>query len=192
MTSVGSAARDGNGLGRRRILALSVVTIPPLWSGTSSARSSSSQPSAWRTFLLEADDSYLRTVPAPGIFSPMQYGAHVRDILRVYGDRILIMLEEEDPVFPQFNPDEGVWDGYNRLGRRNWLMTSGRRPSASPPFSMGWNRSNGRSPWSGTAAQTVSTRSRWPVWPAMRCTRRIIICWTPTGALPPAITPALS
>ena len=72
---------------------------------------------SWRNFLMEADDSYLRTVPAPGIFSPMQYGAHVRDILRVYGDRILIMLEEDDPVFPQFNPDEGVWDSYNRLGR---------------------------------------------------------------------------
>src|SRR3984957_5357000 len=72
---------------------------------------------SWRSFLMEADDSYLRTVPAPGVFSPVQYGAHVRDILRVYGDRILIMLEEDDPVFPQFNPDEGVWDGYNRLGR---------------------------------------------------------------------------
>jgi DinB superfamily len=72
---------------------------------------------AWRAFLMEADDSYLRTVPAPGVFSPVQYGAHVRDILRVYGDRILIMLEEDDPTFPQFNPDESVWDSYNALGR---------------------------------------------------------------------------
>jgi hypothetical protein len=72
---------------------------------------------AWRVFLMEADDSYLRTIPAPGIFSPVQYGAHVRDILRVYGDRILIMLEEDDPVFPQFNPDESVWDSYNKLRR---------------------------------------------------------------------------
>jgi DinB superfamily len=74
---------------------------------------------AWRGFLMEADDSYLRTIPAPGIFSPAQYGAHVRDILRVYGDRILIMLEEDDPVFPQFNPDESVWDSYNELGRED-------------------------------------------------------------------------
>ncbi len=72
---------------------------------------------AWRTFLMQADETYLRTNPAPGIFSPIQYGAHVRDILRVYGDRILIMLEEDNPVFPQFNPDERVWEGYNRLGR---------------------------------------------------------------------------
>jgi len=70
---------------------------------------------SWRTFLLDADDHYLRTNPAPGIFSPLQYGAHVRDIQRVYGDRILLMLEEDDPVFPQFNPDEEAWNGYNRL-----------------------------------------------------------------------------
>jgi hypothetical protein len=74
---------------------------------------------AWLAFLMEADDSYLRTIPAPGIFSPVQYGAHVRDILRVYGDRILIMLEEDDPVFPQFNPDESVWDSYNQLSRED-------------------------------------------------------------------------
>lgn len=71
--------------------------------------------SEWRTFLVEADDASLRVIPAPGIFSPVQYGAHVRDIMRVYGDRILIMLEEDEPVFAQFNPDESAWDGYNRL-----------------------------------------------------------------------------
>lgn len=70
---------------------------------------------AWREFLVTADDSYLRTNPGPGIFSPLQYGAHVRDIERVYGDRILLMLREECPVFPQFNPDEGEWEEFNRL-----------------------------------------------------------------------------
>jgi hypothetical protein len=70
---------------------------------------------AWRTFLLGADHSYLRANPGPGIFSPIQYGAHVRDIERVYGDRILLMLKEENPVFPQFNPDEDAWNRYNRL-----------------------------------------------------------------------------
>jgi hypothetical protein len=70
---------------------------------------------AWRTFLTGADDAYLRTIPGPGIFSPMQYGAHVRDIQGVYGDRILLMLREDNPVFPQFNPDESAWAGYNEL-----------------------------------------------------------------------------
>jgi DinB superfamily len=72
---------------------------------------------AWRDFLVNADEMCLRSNPAPGVFSPVQYGAHVRDILRVYGDRILIMLEEDSPVFPQFNPDESVWERYNLLGR---------------------------------------------------------------------------
>lgn len=71
---------------------------------------------SWRTFLCDADDAYLRTNPAPGVFSPIQYGAHVRDIQRVYGDRILLMLTDENPVFPQFNPDEESWNTYNRLG----------------------------------------------------------------------------
>jgi DinB superfamily len=71
---------------------------------------------AWRAFLVTADDTHLRVIPGPGIFSPLQYGAHVRDIQRVYGDRILLMLREDSPVFPQFNPDEGEWDEFNRLG----------------------------------------------------------------------------
>ena len=73
------------------------------------------QAESWRVFLTQADDAELRVKPAPGIFSPIQYAAHVRDIQRVYGDRILLMLREDDPVFPQFNPDEGTWNGYNQL-----------------------------------------------------------------------------
>ena len=67
----------------------------------------------WRTFLEGADEEYLRHIPAPGVFSPIQYGAHVRDIQRVYGDRILLMLHESGPVFPQFNPDESAWNAFN-------------------------------------------------------------------------------
>jgi hypothetical protein len=69
----------------------------------------------WRRFLVNADDAYLRIIPAPGIFSPIQYGAHVRDIERVYGDRILLMVQEENPVFPQFNPDEDSWSAFNEI-----------------------------------------------------------------------------
>ena len=93
---------------------------------------------------MEADDAYLRTVPAPGIFSPVQYGAHVRDILRVYGDRILIMLEEDDPVFPQFNPDESAWDGYNRLGREELADDIEAQAQRLATILMSSNRSSGR------------------------------------------------
>jgi hypothetical protein len=73
---------------------------------------------AWREFLMTADEEYLRTNPAPGVFSPIQYGAHVRDILRVYGDRVLLALAEDDPEVPTFHPAEDEWERYNHLGRQ--------------------------------------------------------------------------
>ena len=72
---------------------------------------------AWREFLMTADEEYLRTNPEPGVFSPIQYGAHVRDILRVYGDRVLLAMAEDDPEVPTFHPSEDEWERYNHLGR---------------------------------------------------------------------------
>ena len=71
----------------------------------------------WASFLLETDEDYLRTSPEPGVFSPIQYGAHVRDILRVYGDRMVLGLAEDNPSFASFNPGDEVWASYNELQR---------------------------------------------------------------------------
>lgn len=70
---------------------------------------------AWREFLLDADDAYLRGIPEPGVFSPIQYGAHVRDILRVYTDRMVLGIEQDSPTVPIFNPPQEVFESYNRL-----------------------------------------------------------------------------
>ena len=69
---------------------------------------------AWREFLDEADDAYLRRIPEPGVFSPLQYAAHVRDILRVYTDRMVLGLEVDAPTVPIFQPPQEVWEEYNR------------------------------------------------------------------------------
>ena len=71
----------------------------------------------WREFLVTADDAYLRTNPEPGVFSPIQYGAHVRDILRVYGDRVLLAIAADDPEVPTFHPPDDEWARYNSLDR---------------------------------------------------------------------------
>jgi hypothetical protein len=68
----------------------------------------------WREFLQQADDAHLRRIPEPGVFSPLQYAAHVRDILRVYTDRILLGLEQDAPTVPIFQPPQEVWEEYNR------------------------------------------------------------------------------
>jgi hypothetical protein len=70
---------------------------------------------AWQEFLGSADESFLRTNPEPGVFSPIQYGAHVRDIVRVYGDRIELAIAEDNPTFPQFSPSSEVFEAYNEM-----------------------------------------------------------------------------
>ncbi len=72
---------------------------------------------AWRDFLRAADEGYLRRSPAFGVFSPIQYGAHVRNILQVYTDRMLLGVERENPVVPIHNPPDEEWESYNRLDR---------------------------------------------------------------------------
>ena len=69
----------------------------------------------WREFLLQAPEDYLRHVPEPGVNSPLQYAAHVRDILQVYGARMVLGIEQDSPTVPIFNPPQAVWEEYNRL-----------------------------------------------------------------------------
>jgi hypothetical protein len=72
----------------------------------------------WREFLTQADDTFLRTNPEAEVFvfSPLQYGAHVRDMLKVYGDRMVLGLEQEQPTSPLFYPTQEVFESYNGLG----------------------------------------------------------------------------
>jgi hypothetical protein len=72
----------------------------------------------WREFLMQADVTFLRSNPKAEVFvfSPLQYGAHVRDMLKVYGDRMVLGLEQEQPTVPLFYPAQQVFESYNRLG----------------------------------------------------------------------------
>ena len=71
--------------------------------------------SSWRRFLGEADERYLRVSPGPQVWTPLQYAAHSRDMLRVFGDRIVMALSEDDPAVPWFDPGPEGWELYNRL-----------------------------------------------------------------------------
>jgi hypothetical protein len=69
----------------------------------------------WRTFLVGADDGILRHSPEPGVFSPMQYGAHVSGTMRVAAERLQLGVEQEAPTVPIFNPGQDEWARYNEL-----------------------------------------------------------------------------
>lgn len=44
--------------------------------------------------------------PEPGVWSPLEYGAHVRDVYRVFSDRLAAMLDEDRPTFANWDQDE--------------------------------------------------------------------------------------
>ena len=44
--------------------------------------------------------------PQPDVWSPLEYGAHVRDVYRLYEARLAQMLSEDTPTFANWNQDE--------------------------------------------------------------------------------------
>ena len=45
------------------------------------------------------------TRPSPGVWSPTEYACHVRDVHRVFGERVRLMLGDEDPLFENWDQD---------------------------------------------------------------------------------------
>ena len=56
----------------------------------------------WRAALAQ-EDCAVR--PADNIWSPLEYGCHVRDVHRVFDERVRRMLTEGDPAFDNWDQD---------------------------------------------------------------------------------------
>lgn len=51
--------------------------------------------------------------PAPDVWSPLEYGCHVVDVFEVIGRRLRLLLDEDAPVFPDWDQDVTALDrGY--------------------------------------------------------------------------------
>jgi SAM-dependent methyltransferase len=51
--------------------------------------------------------------PRPGVWSVLEYACHVRDVHRIFAERVQLMLEEDDPRFANWDQDEtAVADRY--------------------------------------------------------------------------------
>ena len=57
----------------------------------------------WAPLLL---DPRARTRPADDVWSGLEYGCHVRDVFRLYDQRLRMMLEQDDPRYPNWDQDE--------------------------------------------------------------------------------------
>ena len=129
--------------------------------------------------------------PAPRVWSPLEYGCHVRDVLVLFAERAELMQREDDPLF-------GNWDqDATALEQRYWEQEPGVVASEITDAARGnaavwarvsdWSRqgrrSNGSDPAGTPAAPTRSTRaSTWSTtnaptswWSSARTTS---IVWT--------------
>jgi hypothetical protein len=60
---------------------------------------------AWRAALGGRDAADLRTRPREDRWSDIEYACHVRDVFRIFDRRLVLMLEQDDPEFPNWDQD---------------------------------------------------------------------------------------
>ncbi len=53
--------------------------------------------------VLGRDD--VRVRPEPAVWSDLEYACHVRDVYRVFGERLRLMVAEDDPAFADWDQD---------------------------------------------------------------------------------------
>ena len=58
---------------------------------------------AWQDILARPD---VATRPSPEVWSPLEYACHVRDVFVLFDRRLHRMLDEDDPLFANWNQDE--------------------------------------------------------------------------------------
>ncbi len=83
---------------------------------------------AWPEVLTQAADD-VRQRPSPEKWSPLEYGCHVRDALRLYDERLQLMLTQDGPLYP--NWDQDVTAVAERYGEQDPATVAAEIPVAA-------------------------------------------------------------
>ena len=82
---------------------------------------------AWRAVLTTRDD--VRERPVEDQWSALEYACHVRDVFRLYLERLGLMLDADDPQYP--NWDQDVTAVEDRYGEQDPTVVAGELIVAS-------------------------------------------------------------
>jgi hypothetical protein len=63
---------------------------------------------SWGSVLARPD---ARTRPDAGVWSPLEYACHVRDVLHLYDERLHLMLDQDDPLYANWDQDAAAVAG---------------------------------------------------------------------------------
>jgi predicted lactoylglutathione lyase len=66
----------------------------------------------WAGVLRDADDDAVRRRPSPDVWSALEYGVHVRDVLAVFTERVLRTLAEVEPELGWWDHEAAIADGF--------------------------------------------------------------------------------
>ena len=75
--------------------------------------------------------------PADDVWSTLEYACHVRDVCRLYDERLVLMLTHDDPAYPNWDQDEtAVDDRYGEqdpavVGPELAAAAAARRPTST-------------------------------------------------------------
>ena len=69
---------------------------------------------AARRWQLALAGSDVRRRPSPAVWSVAEYGSHCRDVCEIFGARLDLMLQRDDPLFPNWDQDQTA------LEKRYW------------------------------------------------------------------------
>jgi hypothetical protein len=100
--------------------------------------------------------------PGPDVWSPTEYGCHVRDVNRVFAARVRLMLEQDDPLFENWDQDRAAIEDRYDLRTPAEVADELARSAAEvadvydavPPHA--WQRSGRRSNGSVFTAATLA------------------------------------
>lgn len=102
------------------------------------------------------------TRPRPAVWSPLEYGCHVRDVCRIFRERVELMRRDDDPQFANWDQDDtALADHYWTQPPAKVAAQLGERADAlADEFATvrpdEWNRSGRRSNGSVFTIDTIA------------------------------------
>ncbi len=118
----------------------------------------------WAALLDRKGTADVRERPAPDKWSPLEYACHVRDVFLRYDQRLLLMLGEEDPLFPNWDQDATAVE--QRYGEQDPATVSAELQAAAKAIANDFDRV-GEDEWPRTGRRsdgaqfTIATFSRY-------------------------------
>ena len=139
---------------------------------------------SWQVALAGVDVQHR---PAPAVWSVLEYGTHCRDVYLIFGDRLRLLLEQDDPEFANWDQDATA------LEKRYWAgdpaVVAAELGAAAESTAQVFDTvaaSSGR----GAAGGATAPCSRSSRWAGTWCTTSFITCTT--SAMGDRSTPTLT